>query len=119
MGCDFYTYYVLHIEYKNKENVKTEEYRLDETRDRHYFYEGAPQDEDFEDEQQYYSRIYQGRQEQIDWALSKYKTADLFSNRNWLCIPSATEKYKEILKKLEISEDSLIRIVRKGGYHMR
>jgi hypothetical protein len=39
MGYHFYTYYVVRIEYKNGKKVKVKEYKLEESTERHYFWE--------------------------------------------------------------------------------
>jgi predicted Zn-dependent peptidase len=119
MGCDFYTYYVLHIEYNKGEKTKKKEYILEDTRKRHYFYGDYSRDEDFEEYDDYIERIRKAEKEEINTALLKYKKAELFKNNHWLCIPSAQEKYKNILEELNIAESSLISIVKCGGYHLR
>ena len=39
MGCDFYTYYVVRIEYKDGDKIEVKSEEIEGTRERHYFWE--------------------------------------------------------------------------------
>lgn len=119
MGCDFYTYYVVRIEYKNGEEVKVEEYKLEETTERHYFLGDLEWDEDFEERNDYFERCHIHRNEQIEQELSRYTTAHLYKNNRWLCVSDAKEKYQQLLKKLGIKEESVVQIWKQGDAHLR
>jgi hypothetical protein len=118
MGCDFYTYYKVCIECKDK-TVK--EHILEDTRERRYFYEFVEEwDEDFETEWEYTKRRNADYDEQIDRVLAdNYKTKELYKDGKWLCLAHAIEKYKEIFKDLEIAEETVVRVWKQGGAHMR
>lgn len=119
MGCDFYTYYKVCIEYKKDEEMKVKEHILEESRERHYFWEDLEWDEDFEDRNDYFERCHKHRNDQIDQELSRYKNVHLYKNNRWLCIVEAKEKYQNLLKKLDIPESSVTQIWKQGGFHMR
>ena len=53
MGCDFYTYYILCIEYKKDGKSVVHKEVLEDTRERHYFNYEPERDEDFEEDQEY------------------------------------------------------------------
>jgi hypothetical protein len=119
MGCDFYTYYKVCIEYKKGEEMKLEEHEVEESRERHYFWDSPEWDEDFEDRNDYFERCHKQRNDQIEAELSRYKNAHLYKNKQWLCVVDAKNKYQNLLKKLDVSESSVIQIWKQGGFHMR
>jgi hypothetical protein len=118
MGCDFYTYYKVCIECKDG-SVK--EYILEDTRERRYFYEITQEwDEDFETEWEFAKRRNAELDEQIDRVLAdNYKTKELYKDGKWLCLHQAVEKYKKIFTDLEVGEDTVVRVWKQGGAHMR
>lgn len=117
MGCDFYTYYKVCIECTDK-SVK--EYILEDTRERHYFYEGVlERDEDFEEEEEYQTRCQKCYDDQIENTLTKYSKKDLYVDGKWLCVASAIEKYQKILTGLKISESTVVHVWKQGGAHLR
>ena len=119
MGCDFYTYYVVRIEYKDGYNVITKSDIVESTRQRHYYWEMDERDEDFEEWTDYVERSCIHKQTQIDTELKRYKKVDIYKNKQWLCLVSAVEKYKNLCKELNINENDVISIWKEGGFHCR
>lgn len=120
MGCDFYTYYVVRIEYKKSDKTEIILKELSDTRERHDFWETQRYwSEDFEELNDYYARCKQERQRQIDKELSNYPRKDLYKDGKWLCIASSKEKYLKICKENEIEEVDIIAIWKEGDYHLR
>jgi hypothetical protein len=119
MGCDFYTYYKIYIEYKKGNTVEIETDIDEDTRERHYFWYGEERDEDFEEPEDYNKRCENNIKQQIDGALQKYRRKDIFKYNKWLCIESAKHKYLNICKENEIPENDIIAIWKEGGYHYR
>lgn len=119
MGCDFYTYYALRIEYKKGDEVKVKSEMIGETLERHYFWEIERRDEDFEELNDYYERCHIEKQQQIDVAMQKYETKFIFRNKTWLCTESAREKYINICKNYDISESDIISISKEGDFKYR
>jgi len=119
MGCDFYTYYVVRIQYKSGDEVKIKTKEIEETRQRHYFWEIEERDSDFEELNDYYDRCHLERKRQVDNELSQYPRKDIYKNGNWLCIASSKEKYQNMCKKLGITESNIIGIWKEGDYHYR
>jgi hypothetical protein len=119
MGCDFYTYYVVRIQYKSGDEVKIKTKEIEETRQRHYFWEIEERDSDFEELNDYYDRCHLERQRQVDNELSQYPRKDIYKNEKWLCIASSKEKYINMYKSLGITESDIIGIWKEGDYHYR
>ena len=119
MGCDFYTYYEVCIEYKKGNKTKIKKEILEDTRNRHYFWEIRERDEDFEELNDYYNRCNMERQRQVDDELSRYEKKIIYKDGKWLCIESSKEKYINMYKKYDISEENIISIWKKGGFHFR
>lgn len=120
MGCDFYTYYVVRIQYKKGDEVKIESQEIDDTRERHYFWEfGGRRDEDFEELNDYYERLHIQKQQQVDDALRDYPKKEIFKDNKWLCIGSSKEKYINICKNYGIGEKDIISIWKEGDFHFR
>lgn len=119
MGCDFYTYYVVYIEYKKDGFVKVKKYEIEDSRERHYFWEDIEWDEDFESRNDYYERVNILHDKQVKEALAKYRMAHLYKEKKWLCIPEAVERYRNILSKYGITEDSVVQIWKQGDFHYR
>jgi hypothetical protein len=119
MGCDFYTYYVVRIEYKKDGETKVESEEIEDTRERHYFWEIDGRDSDFEELNDYYERCHRERQNQIDNELSHYPRKDIFKNGMWLCVQSSREKYITICKKLNIAQKDVVSIWKEGDFHYR
>ena len=118
MGCDFYVFYKVCIEYKKGEKTVVEEHRLDDTRERCDWWE-CERNEDFEELIDYHERAAKQRREQIDYELSSFPKLDIFKNRRWLVIDSAQEKYKNIAKKYNISENDIVKIWKEGDFMLR
>jgi hypothetical protein len=120
MGCDFYTYYVVRIEYKKGDEVKVKSEEIEDTRERHYFWEiGGRRDEDFEELNDYYERLHCQKQQQVEEALRDYPKKEIFKNGRWLCIESSREKYINLYKKYGIAEKDVISIWKEGDFHYR
>lgn len=119
MGCDFYTYYKLCIEYKNGDQVNVKEYVFEETKERHYFWEDLEWDNDFEERNDYYERCHIYRNEQIKQELLRYTNEHLYKHNKWLCVFDAKDKYSQLLKKFGIKEESVIQIWKQGDAHLR
>ena len=120
MGCDFYTYYVLCIEYKkgNENKVKKEE--IQDTRERCYFLESCPgYDEDFEQLNDYYERYEQFKRDQVENELKNYPRRVIFKDSKWLCLESSKEKYINTCKKFNIPIKDVISIWKEGSFHFR
>lgn len=80
MGCDFYTYYVVRIEYKNGDKTEIESEEIEDTRKRHYFREIPERDEDFEELNDYYDRCRKHREIQVENELAQYERKDITDN---------------------------------------
>jgi len=120
MGCDFYTYYVLFIEYKKGKEVKLESQEIDGTRERHYFLGSCPDyDEDFENLNDYYDRYEQFKRDQAENELKNYPKKIIFKGGKWLCLESSKEKYMNLCKKYNIPQNVVISIWKEGSYHFR
>jgi len=119
MGCDFYTYYVVRIEYKKGDEVKVKSEEIEDTRERHYFWEIDGRDEDFEELNDYYERCDLQRRRQVSDALRDYPKKEIFKNGKWLCLESSKEKYINMCKKYGITEKDLVAISKEGDYHYR
>jgi hypothetical protein len=119
MGCDFYTYYVVRIEYKKGDEIEVESEKIEDTRERHYFWEIEGRDPDFEELNDYYERRHREREKQIDNELSHYPKKDIYKNGKWLCIESSKGKYIKICKNLDIAEKDVIGIWKEGDFHYR
>jgi len=118
MGCDFYVFYKICIEYKKEDGVKVQEHRLEETRQRCDWWE-CERDRDYEELVDYHERANKQRREQIDFELSYYPRIDLFKNNKWLVIESAQEFYKNIAKKYNISENEIRSVWKEGDFMLR
>lgn len=77
MGCDFYTYYVVRIEYKKGEETKVKSEEIEDTRERHYFWASDKRDEDFEELNDYYDRCELQHQQQVKEMLREYPKKSL------------------------------------------
>ena len=118
MGCDFYTYYVVRIEYKKCDKTEVKSVMIQNTRQRHYFWEMNARDEDFEELDDYYERWHIEKQRQVDNELSQYSRKDIYRDGKWLCIERAREKYINMYK-LEIDEKDVICIWKEGDFQFR
>jgi hypothetical protein len=120
MGCDFYTYYVVRIEYKKGDEVKVKSKEIEDTRERHYFWEiGGRMDEDFEELNDYYERCALQQRQQVDEALRDYPKRAIFKDGKWLCIESSRNKYINMCKEYGIAEKDVIGIWKEGDFHYR
>jgi hypothetical protein len=100
MGCDFYTYYKVCIEYKIEDETKIL-YDIDETsREKEYFGDGYDQ-----------NYIYS--------CLAWYEDEDIFENNKWFCDENEKEGYMNILKAYNIEEKDVIKIWKEGDYQAR
>ncbi len=119
MGCDFYTLYVVCIEYTKDGKRKVYKYELDDTRERHYWMD-LERDEDFEKWEDYCERQSKYHEEQITAILQRdYPRIDICKDGVWKCINSAKEKYIEMVKSKNISEDSIVNVWKEGDYWLR
>ena len=119
MGCDYYTYYVLCIQYKKNGEIITDKEILEDTRERHYFHYDLKRDEDFEEEDEYMKRCQVYEDSQIEYTLAEYKSKEILKDGKWLCVQSAQEKYTEMCKELKINLEDIQSIWKEGGYHYR
>lgn len=119
MGCDFYTYYVVRIEYKDGDKTEVKSQEIESTRERHYFWEIDGRDEDFEELNDYYKRYSSQRERQIENELSQYPRKDIYKDGKWLCIESSKEKYIKYCNGMEIPEEAVISIWKEGDFHYR
>lgn len=119
MGCDYYTYYKICIQYRKGDTVEIEEEIDEDTRQRHYFYYEEEIDPDFEELDDYNKRRNSEYKNQIDNQLQRYVKKDIFKDNKWLCIESAKEKYLDMCKENEIPESAIIAIWKEGDYHYR
>jgi hypothetical protein len=100
MGCDFYTYYKVCIEYKNGDETKII-YDIDEsTRENEYFGDG-------------YDKNY------IYSCLAWYEDEDIFENNEWVCEDDEKRGYMNILKAYNIEEKDVVKIWKEGDYQLR
>jgi hypothetical protein len=119
MGCDYYTYYKICIQYKNGDTIEIEEEIDEDTRQRHYFYDVKERDPYFEEIPEYLTRIRKEYQNQIENKLRGYVRKDIFKDNKWLCIESSKEKYLNMCKENEIPESAIIAIWKEGDYNYR
>ncbi len=119
MGCDYYTYYKICIQYRKGDTVYIEEEIDEDTRQRHYFYYEEEIDPDFEELDDYNKRRNSEYKNQIFIQLQRYTKKDIFKDNKWLCIESAKEKYLNMCKENNISESDVIAIWKEGDYHYR
>jgi hypothetical protein len=119
MGCDFYTYYVVHIQYMKDGNVETITEEFENTRKRHYFVGCEERDEDFEEMRDYNERWKEQMAQQVTNALRSYDMKHIYAKGEWMCIDSAKEKYLELCNEYEIDEANLVSIWREGDYCYR
>ena len=120
MGCDFYTYYIVCIEYKKGDTIEKTIHKIEESVQRHWYWEGYDsRDEDSETWDEYRARVAKIQDRQVQEALLNYIEADLYKDGEWLCFPNEVEDYMELLSEYEIDEGSLIRVWEEGDYHYR
>ena len=118
MGCDFYVYYKIYIQYKRDDKVKVEEEEIEDTRERCYWWE-CVRDRDFEELIDYHERKAKQDRDQIDEELRNYPRKDIFKDGKWRAIEGAQEYYKSLVKKYNISENELVSIWKAGAFHLR
>lgn len=118
MKYDFYTFNTLCILYNVNGEEYIKEYCITETKDG-YFLNDPPRDEDFEELNDFNKRMIEENKNKIKYEVERIKTIDLFLEGKWLCVNSAKEKYLNFIKRLHISEDSLIKVYKDKGYNMR
>lgn len=100
MGCDFYTYYKVCIEYKIGDETKIV-YDIDESsREKEYFGDG-------------YDSNY------IYSCLADYYDDDIFENNEWFCEEDEKGVYVDILKAYNIEEKDVVKIWKEGDYQLR
>ncbi len=99
MGCDFYTFYVIHIQYRKDGEVDTISEEIEDSRTRHYFDYWGERDEDIEELSAYHERCKEQRAQQIADALRLYVVKDIYKDGHWLCIATAKEKYLNLCKE--------------------
>jgi hypothetical protein len=114
MGCDYYTYYKICIQYRKGDTVEIEEKIEETTRQQHYLH-FRERDVDFEELDEYNSKMDCHYKCQMDRYIEQYERKDIFKVNNWLCIESAKEKYLNICKECNILESDIIAIWKQGG----
>jgi hypothetical protein len=115
MEYDFYVFSTLCIRYSVNGEELTQQYCIRDTKDGR-FWHLSPRDEDFEELEDYKTRILQYKKDKIQTQLGWIKTSDLFSEGKWLCVNSAKDLYLDFIQRIEIPEDSLIRVYKDNGY---
>lgn len=100
MGCDFYTYYQVCIEYKNGDETKVINDIDESTRTREYFGDG-------------YDKNY------IYSCLADYEDEEIYENNEWVCDEEEKKNYIDILKAYGIDEKNVIKIWKEGDYQLR
>ena len=118
MGCDFYVYYKIYIQYKRGDKVEVVEEEEEDTRERCYWWD-CVRDRDFEELIDYHERAARQRREQIDNELRNYPKKELFKDGRWRVIESAQEYYKDIVRKHNIAENELVLVWKAGDFHLR
>lgn len=114
MGCDFYTFYKLCIEYTK--DRKTEIYTCDlmETKERHDWW-SVDRDEDFEEWNDYLKRCESEKQRQLESIFRlDYPRVDLCVNGEWKCISTAKHRYLERVEKANIPVDAIVNVWKEG-----
>jgi hypothetical protein len=109
----------MRIEYKNGDKTEIKSEEIENTRQRHYFWEIDNRDEDFEELDDYYERCHIEHQRQIDNELSQYLRKVIYKDGKWLCIESSREKYINMCKLFKIDENDVIGIWKEGDFHFR
>lgn len=100
MGCDFYTYYKICIEYKNGDETKIVCDIDESTLEREYFGDGY--DEDY-----------------IYICLANYEDEIIYEKNKWLCEENEKYKYNIIMKAYGIDERDIICIWKEGDFDYR
>jgi hypothetical protein len=125
MGCDFYIYYELVIQYKHQSGEeRIIRHTLEDTRERNDWWI-CEQDEDFEEWDDYIERRKKKRMEQLQYELEKYSKFDLYKDGNWLCTSKAKEKYMVMIETYinrqhkRVTEENLIAITKEPVYDIR
>lgn len=118
MGCDFYVFYKICIQYKRDDKLQIKEHEVDGTRERGYWWD-CQRDEDFEELIDYHDRCAEQRREQINMELRNYPRMDIFRDGRWMIIASAQENYKNIAKKYNITENEIVTIWKEGDFMVR
>ncbi len=120
MGCDFYTFYKLCIEYQTEEGeVSLYTYSYDEERQRQDWWH-VERDEDFEEWEEYLKRRQSEKQRQLDSIFRReYPRVDLCVNGEWKCISSAKHRYLDMAKDAKIPEESIRNVWKEGDHWVR
>ena len=119
MGCDFYTFYKLCIEYKKDDALVTFTFNMDETRDRNDWWH-VERDEDFEEWDAFFTRRKLEHERQIQSIFaSHYPKITLCHEGIWKCIESAKEKYLAIAEEAGIPTDTIVNVWKEGDYWVR
>lgn len=119
MGCDFYTFYKVCIEYRKNETTEVYTYELFEEKERQDWW-SVERDEDFEEWNDYLKRRESERKRQIQSIFDReYPRVDLCVNGEWKCISTAKHRYLERAEKANIPVDAIVNVWKEGEYWER
>jgi hypothetical protein len=119
MGCDFYTFYKLCIEYSKDGKTEIYSYDLTEDQQRQDWWH-VERDEDFEEWDDYLKRRASEKQRQLDSIFRReYPRVDLCVNREWKCISMAKNRYLEKAEQANIPESDIVNVWKEGSYWVR
>jgi hypothetical protein len=118
-GSDYYTFYKLCIEYIHDDIYDLVEEILEDTKEKHNWYESDTEEEEFDDINDYYDYIEEEKRYQINTALNSYPKVDLFKHRTWICNKSEQNRCMGIIGKHKIQENSIISIWKEGDYKIK
>ena len=118
MGCDFYIFYKVCIQYKEGDAILLKEYVLEETKERCDWWH-CDRDKNEEELIDFYERRELEHREQIIFEMREYKRADLYMDGKWRCHDVVQEKYMNIIKQYDIKESGLISVWKEGDYKIR
>jgi hypothetical protein len=118
MGCDFYIFYKVCIQYKSGDAILLKEHVLEDTRERCEWWH-CERDKESEELIDYYERRELERMEQVDYELEEYPWVDLYADDSWYCDDEEQEKYINIAKKYDIKESAIMSIWKEGDWLIR
>ena len=117
MGCDYYIFYKLCIEYIKDGKRELKEYPLEGEKEKGYWHE--QEREDGESYIDFIERCEAARRDQIDEELERFPYTELFRNSEWYCDDEARDTYQGLVKMFGISEWSVQAIWKQGEFSMR
>ncbi len=113
MGCNYYAYYKICIKFSDG-TVK--EYILNDNYMKHYYHDIGYRYEDLEEDEDYINKWRTWCEKQIEEELMQYKTRNLFFEKKWLCAPTSVQKYRKILREMNLSERNINHIWKQGNF---